>query len=468
MAIEYLEIRNSNRVLIGIIDTAISVIWRSTYFGVGDFEIYAHATKEHLNLLKVGNYVTRNDNIFVGRIEAWNVTNSVQDGDVIVATGRFAKSLLELRLVQPHVPVFPNNHFYPKYLKGNVARQISMLVDENLASAGDPRRRIDFVGIDSNNDLPEEIEDIKQTSYANLLEYTEEVLREYGLGARMYLDQNSLKLFYQVYKGKNRSINNTDGNEPVVFSEEFDNISSSNYIYDTKNKRNVALIGGVGEGYERFYSITGTHLSGINRREVFIDASSVVRELGEEELQNLYPSGVFDDIYFKVGGIEYATLVIPDNVEISKSSLQELFPTGLFNDVNQFILNGELIATEIFAKPDQYMLTPIGYRKKLDKENEKGTYSYQGSRYDAMLRAEGKKQLKPMEIVETLTGTINVNVSNWALNRDFFLGDIVTIQDNKLNKYADVRIKEITEVQDANGYQVDVLYGNDYEENEVI
>ena len=37
--ISYVEILNTERELIGIIDTAKSIIWHSVYFGVGDFEI---------------------------------------------------------------------------------------------------------------------------------------------------------------------------------------------------------------------------------------------------------------------------------------------------------------------------------------------------------------------------------------------------------------------------------------------
>ena len=43
--IDYVEIRNAETELMGIIDTAKSIIWRSVYYGVGDFEVYAQATQ---------------------------------------------------------------------------------------------------------------------------------------------------------------------------------------------------------------------------------------------------------------------------------------------------------------------------------------------------------------------------------------------------------------------------------------
>ena len=75
-----------------------------------------------------------------------------------------------------------------------------------------------------------------------------------------------------------------------------------------------------------------------------------------------------------------------------------------------------------------------------------------------MLTKNRVLNLTKHKIKETFTGNINVTFGNWLLNRDYFLGDIVTIQDNKINKYANVRITEITEIQDENGYSIDAKY----------
>ena len=55
MAIEYVEIRGSNLEVIGIVDTAKSIIWHSKFFSVGNFEIYVQASPEIIALLQVGN-----------------------------------------------------------------------------------------------------------------------------------------------------------------------------------------------------------------------------------------------------------------------------------------------------------------------------------------------------------------------------------------------------------------------------
>ena len=121
MAIDYVEIRNESTNLIGIIDTAKSIIWHSVYFGVGDFEIYAQASPEIVTLLQAGNLVTRPDDLEVGISEKINITDNEQDGRMIIASGRFAKSILERRLIY-NLSGTVNT---PTILKGNVETEVT-------------------------------------------------------------------------------------------------------------------------------------------------------------------------------------------------------------------------------------------------------------------------------------------------------------------------------------------------------
>ena len=370
--IEYVEIRNENTVLIGLVDTAKSIIWHSVYFGVGDFEIYAPATADILRLLRVGYYVTRPDNAEIGIIESINIANDQKDGLMIVATGRFAKSILDRRLIYN----LSGSSNKATILRGNVEEEIREVVSNNAINcAFDSRRNIPLLALGALANIPLRIvadngnAAEKQVSYENLLLYTDGVLEEYGLSSMVVLNGDRLR--YIVRQGADRSGNNTEGNMPIVFSQEFDNLTASAYSFDTKPEKNVALIGGEGEGVNRFYSLVAGSQIGMARREVWIDASS-----------------------------------------ISKA-----------------------------------------YK---DENDEEQTYS--DAEYKSMLDAKGKQELSPQVATETFTGTIDITNGNWVYNRDFTLGDIVTVQDNHIGKYANVRIREITEVQDENGYTVEAIY----------
>lgn len=365
MAIEYVEIRNQNRETIGIIDTAISIIWHSVFFGVGDFEIYARATQETLDLLKKNNYVTRPNENTIGIIETIQVTRSNQDGDVIIASGRFAKCILDRRFIYN----LSGNSNQPTILSGNVEVNARKLVNDNaIDCAFDSKRNMPVLRQGLFSGTTETIVDETgvateiQVPCVNLLEYTDSFLHEYGLGAKITFNDQSKFLFYEVYKG-------TDRSGTVIFSQELDNLVQSDYTQDMTAEKNFALIGGEGEEVQRIYSSIGS-TQGLARKELFVDASNIAKK-------------------YKVGNVER---------------------------------------------------------------------TYTDAEYIKLLQSQGRQDLVLYTFAEKFTGAINVTFGNWLLNRDYFLGDLVTLQDNKINKYAVVRIVEITEVQDENGYTIEAKY----------
>lgn len=373
--IDYVEIRRKeDREIIGIIDNANSVIWHARYFGVGDFEIYAEATAENVSFLSEGNYVTRPNDIEVGIIESVNITDDPQNGLMIAAVGRFAKSILDRRRIY-NLSGHVNK---PTILRGNVEAAVRSVVANNAIScAFDSRRNMGVLELGASAGIPAIIVDQngnaaqKQVSYSELLEYTDDVLQEYGIGATILLNDDNGKLQYVCYMGEDRSVDNAVGNDPIIFAAEFDNLTESSYAFDKSGLKTAVLVGGAGEGTSRFYSIVNGTEEGFERRETWLDASSINRTYEGE------------------GGQEQ---------------------------------------------------------------------TYTDSEYEEMLNTAGKQELTLHRITESFDGSLDVTNGVWRLNEDFYLGDVVTVQNNNIGKYANVRITEITEVQNENGYTIDVVY----------
>lgn len=373
--IEYVEIRNKyTRKIVGIIDSAQSIIWHTTYYGVGDFEIYASASKENMQLLKEGYYVTRPNEIDIGIIEKVEIFDNVQDGTMITATGRFAKSILDRRQIYK----LNGKVNTPTILRGNVEQAVRNVVSDNAISCSfDSKRDISFLELGAVAGIPLIIVDEqgnatqKQVSYANLLEYTDEVLQEYKLGSTIVIDDETSKLQYAVYQGVDRTIDNESGNESIIFSPEFDNLTESQYALDMSAKKTAILIGGEGEGLARFYSLIVGEETGFERRETWLDASSISKTYEDE--------------------------------------------------------HGE-------------------------------TQEYTDAEYKAMIDALGKQELAALIAKETFEGVGNLAGGKWKLNEDFFLGDLVTVQNNKLGVYVNARITELLEKQDADGYAINPTF----------
>ena len=376
--IEYVEIRNANRELIGIIDNAESIIWEPVYYSTGRFEIYVEVTPQTVAMLSASHYVTRPNDVMVGVIEDLEVKWDQQLGRMIIASGRFAKSLFDRRLIYN----YKNNSITPTLSSGLVEVAVRKLVTTNIISSSDSKRNISFIQLGALRNIQKRILSETgepgrvQTSFGGLLEHTDTLLQEYGMGSYMSLDKDTRNLLYHVIEGQDRSMGNTAGNVPIIFSQSFDNLLSSNYKHQTSTLKTTALIGGEGEGKDRFFTMIGQTASGLNRREVFVDASSQSRTYTEE--------------------------------------------------------------------------TAAG------AEEEK---TYTNAEYADVLQAHGFQNIAQLQIVETFNGEVDVTNTDKVFGEDYWIGDIVTIQDDELGMYINTRILTATEVQDGNGYKLVISYG---------
>lgn len=367
--IDYVQVRNANFEVIGIIDTAKSIIWHKIYYGVGDFEIYAQATLAHVALLERGNLITRLNDDEIGIVEKTQITHNPQDGLMIIAVGRFVKSILDRRIIYR----LSGTQNKATILSGNVESAARALVVNNAINCTfNTKRNIPSLQLGAHSGSTKIIVDDagnatqKQVTNDNLLTYTDALLQEYSMSAKVILSSDETKLQYVCFEGIDRSANNEIGMDAVVFSTDFDNLTNGDYLTDDTNIKNMALIGGEGEGLDRFYSSIETNATGLARREIFIDGSQTQRKYTEH-----------------------------------------------------------------------------------DTEHE-----YTDAEYKALLDALGKLDLAQRIQIKSFSGTINTTSEIYVLGIDYSLGDIVTIQDNEIGVYANVRITGTTEVQDENGYSV--------------
>lgn len=439
--IDYVEIRNAQLELEGLIDTAKSIIWETQYFGAGAFEVYTAATPQAVALLKCGNFVTRVEDEGIGIIEAVSVVFNGQDGRMITASGRLAKSILDRRVIA----YVNGNVNSATVFSGNVEQRARGLVQDNaIACYKDKKRTIPYAArnisilrLGTLAGLTATTES-RQVNCENLLEYTDEFLRQYGYGAKMLLSGG--KLAYTVYSGEDRSVGNAAGNEPVIFSTDFDNLVGSNYAYDETARKTYALVGGEGEGSARFYTERNAAVSGLERRETFID-SSTARELYEDK--------------FVGDGV-----LVVDKVDDEGNTTQ-----AHYEGTSEFVLShaattlrkvtvGGNDAAWAFSASDN----TIKFASPPPAGDEIVVQYVDDNEYSAQLSEEGAQELATLIAAEGFEGSIDLTNSSFVYGRDFGIGDVVTVQDNSINKYINVRVVAVPEVQDDNGYQINLEF----------
>lgn len=334
---------------IDVVDNYESSIWNVQYYGQGDFQLTLAGNRENLERITIGRYLVRGSDITANGtysnvmiITDVKLDYDTEKGWVMTATGKGLKSLVGRRVV-----------WNQENLTGNAELGIRKIITDNIISPSNQDRRIYDFELDDLQGFTETID--LQCFGENIAEWLETVCTSLGYGWDVYIKNK--KYVFKLYKGINRAYNNPTNETPVVFSSQFDNLLSSTYTNNRNNYKNVALIGGEGEGTAQRTATVGD-AAGLGRYELYVDGSSV-------------------------------------------SS------------------NGEIITEE---------------------------------QYTALLKDYGKTQLDATSATQQLEGQIETT-GLYTIDRDFFLGDIVQIE-NDLGIGAAPRIIGIIYADDINGTTV--------------
>lgn len=267
---------DQNLQLQGVIDEYVSIIWRPAYYDIGDFEIYLGATDKAIDLLRENRYVVRSSDISVENgvttykkvmiIKNIHLITDVENGDFLTVTGRELKYLLHQRIV------------WGRYLiNDTVEYALRRLIGANAVEPVEPTRVIPNMQFTESKGYSDRID--TQVSNRQLDEAIIELCMTYNYGWDIYISGG--KLTVDIYKGVDRSYNQSE-RPYVVFSDEFENLYSTEYLYESELYANMTLIGGEGEGLDRIYSYVNNELSGLERYEVFTDARDISQNLESE------------------------------------------------------------------------------------------------------------------------------------------------------------------------------------------
>lgn len=305
-------IMNKDFERIAIYEDFSSFIWISRYYRVGDFEIVVPADQDHIDLFQPGYYICRDDDINVGIIEDFSISVDEDQHEQMIVTGRFLPCILGRRIIYPVVKC-----------TGTVSEGVKKLIDACIVNPSMTARKISNFTVRDTNFT----EDLKtQYTGKNLLETIEEICPSTGIGFNTVIEDGNF-VFY-LYKGTDRSYAQSE-NPWVVFSDEYDNLVSAAYNYNSSSQITDVLTAGSGEGENRLsvWSNLLGNKSGLDRYEAYNDQRNVqyepleggtseeiadhfndyindLRELGREQ-QTVITEALEGEVYFD--NIQYRT-----------------------------------------------------------------------------------------------------------------------------------------------------------------
>ena len=414
---------DKNLSLIGLIDSYKSLIWANRYNEVGDCELYLEASEDNINLLQDGYYLIRADDDMVCQIRKIEIDTSAEEGNYLIVTGYDTKTFLDQRVIWSMMTCTGNVEDFIRLIVKNSCvspalsgRQFQKANGQALLALGN---KANFTEVTT-----------EQVSYKNVGEKVREYCDTYQWGYRVVLSNSTL--WFQLYKG-------TDRTNEVIFSDAYENLSSTKYVDDKTNLGNVALVAGAGEGSARARNVYG-YAESTDRFEKFVDAKDIARQISWAELTEIYPTtdsggeGYLNGYTYKMN---YLNVQIVDSDQLTW--LQTNFPTGqvITIDGNQYYqVYNEVIATLQTTTP-----------------TDDSPVTLQDIVYSVYLLNRGAENLAEFGEVTTFEGSVIPDVT-FIYKQDYFLGDIVTVE-NEYGISASARIVEVVEVMDENGYSME-------------
>lgn len=273
---------NEEREFIGEIDNFTSAVYVRRWETFGNFEI--HFTEDRPDLFVPGYYIMiNNDRYRNGIIQYYkNDSDGYEPKSLkdIVIKGFSLLYLLYWRLTEPPA----TNNGYWVWNNKPVEDIMCNLVNEQVVHPADPARTAKEMRV-----LQSQHRGIKITFQSRFKYLTDELFelsRQSGLGPVIWLDTDNKQFVFEVLEGKDCT-HRIDNPNSYIFSKGSGKVTKRTYTYSCEGEKNMAYIGGQGDGDEREVVKINAHLTGLQRKEMFIDA----RDIAEGETDSLLDRG---------------------------------------------------------------------------------------------------------------------------------------------------------------------------------
>ena len=254
---------------VGLLDNFTSLQWIRRYSRCGEFELHCSLNPETLALLQRGNIIWKKDDPEAGYIEYRQMAQDAEGKETLVIKGKFLSGYLNRRII-----------WGQEILQATAESAMRTLVTKHGITPTDTNRIIPNLILGALKGYPQAVN--YQTSYKNLLDEIENLCGLSELGYRVGFDIPNKKLVFEVYEGLDRT-SGQSLNPRCIFSREFENILTQQYTDSLNNYRNLALVGGMGEGAARKLVTIGSSV-GLDRFELFDDAKDLTNVVNEVTL----------------------------------------------------------------------------------------------------------------------------------------------------------------------------------------
>ena len=317
--------------LLGEIDNYESLVITRKHFTYNDFHVQINANKQNTEHLRKGNILLPGTDFskaaIIRQVEK-NLDEGGKGSEVINVTAYGLCELFTRRITLPPSGSAADN------ITADGESVIKHYIANNITAPTDADRQISLVNMLANQNRGLNAE--WGSRYKKLNEELTKIAKLAGLGLQMSLNYDTLKFDFDVVAGRDLTTSQT-ANNPVIFSYEFDNIQTQSYTHSDIDEKNIGYVGGEGEGTARTIEEVGTS-TGLDRKEIFIDARNVDISLAEKGSQELAEKNVIETLEGQVltyGPFEYEVDWVLGDVVTVKNSKRNIEMESTITEVRE-------------------------------------------------------------------------------------------------------------------------------------
>lgn len=273
---------NKDLEFIGEIDNFKSTVYVRRWETFGTFEI--HLEEDRPELFVEGYYIMLNNDAYRSGIIQYYKNDS--DGyepksqkDIVIK----GYSLLYLLYWRITVPPATNNG-YRIWNNKPIEDIMYDLVNENAVNPSDSKRKIPQLTMGTSQHRGGKLTFQTRLKYLTDDLYT--LSRQSGLGVSIKLDAARKRFVFEVLEGRDCTYG-IENPHSYIFSKANNKVNKRTYTYSTIGAKNMAYIGGQGDGDDREIVTLHDELAGLERKEMFVDA----RDIPEGQTDNLLDRG---------------------------------------------------------------------------------------------------------------------------------------------------------------------------------
>lgn len=307
MALE-LRVYDTDLVYLGVVDEITSLLWTPTYWNegtVGDIKLLVPMTEKNKSLLKKNNIIVKRDGTTDYAEETGNwrraaqvryrrFTKDTEGAEQIEIQGCFMKKWLSKRVVL--------NKIVATDTKQNI---INRIVYENHGAGAAQKRQLprfiflpqDDLGGSAAEYSNEELIDAGKEVYTNALAGK--------LGYDILVNERTKMYGFYLYKGKDLTSGNAEGNTPSVFSRDFDNVNEQEYTESNEGVKTTMYVTGAADENGAVPVVeVGAEYEGLEREEVHVDFTSIARKYTENEVEITIPEAEYRKLLAAAGAAD--------------------------------------------------------------------------------------------------------------------------------------------------------------------